>query len=555
MTIKSLYDLLKTKCPQIFRLMPISIFRGKKIAIDSQLFIFSAMSNAHRRAVNETDVAILEPNRGTVLKYWLTGALDFICCLLSYGITPIFVFDGKSLPEKEETRAERRKQREKDYNELNRIKDELEKLDMLARPPTLIIKYRKILSRCFKIAEEDINLFKNIITTVGIPVLHAKHDAEQLCAFMCKEGYVSAVYSSDGDNIAMGCPLLITDFTGKKILNEKQERVHEIKLVVFADILDALKLTDKEFLDLCILLGCDFNSNVPFIGMVSAYQLISSFKSIDKLPRTSFNMDLLQADKCPCKLSKKREYDLRILRHTRCREIFQPGTSYDLCLDQEFVQKLSLRKTLGDEARDMLNSYQLINSLSKLVEFYNIFPDENKTEITLPLLEAPKVDDVPIKCLSDPQTEEIIVKEKPKPKVRANKVTKTVVKVTSHSEPALTKEDQISALLSIPKKTRNFILPALPEKTISLPILSNNETSSTPELLNNDAISVVPETPIVNETSKLVDENLVASALQNMTISEKNTKSVKLQLAEVPQIRKSRLNIIGKVKVDTILSL
>lgn len=540
MTIKGLYELIKTKCPHVFRSLPISIFRGKKIAIDSQLFIFSSMSNAHRRAVNETDVAVLEPDRGIILNYWLSGSLDFICCLLSYGITPIFVFDGSALQEKEETRAERRKAREKDYNEIKRIKEELEKLDMLARPPALITQYRKILSRCFKITEEDINLFKNIISTVGIPILHAKHDAEQLCTLLCKEQHVSAVYSSDGDNIAMGCPLLITDFTGKKILNEQQDRVHEITVVAHKDILENLQLTQDEFLDLCILLGCDFNSNVPFIGSVSAFQLISTFKSIDKLPRTSFNADFLQADKCPCKLSKKRDYDLRILRHGRCRDIFQPGTSSDLCTDDEFLQKMILKRKLGDAARDMLNSYQLINALSKLVQFYNVFPGENNQEIILPNLEITK-SDIDIKPLE--KQEEPVVKKKPATKPKAGKAVKSTVKVTTHIEPAPTKEDKISALLAIPKKNKTFELPALPDK---------NKTIS--EIVNAKEIPSISttETPSASDVKSTSSPELQANSDKDFT--EVKTKKVTLQLAEVPQLRKSRLNILGIAKIETTVS-
>ncbi|GCB81183.1 hypothetical protein scyTo_0022972 [Scyliorhinus torazame] len=65
-------------------------------------------------------------------------------------------------------------------------------------------------------------------------------------------------------------------------------RVEEISL---PEILKSLDLTQEQFVDLCILLGCDYCDKIKGIGLKRALPLIQSHKSIEEIIR---NIDCLK---------------------------------------------------------------------------------------------------------------------------------------------------------------------------------------------------------------------------------------------------------------------
>ncbi len=52
MGIKSLNPFLKEKCPEAFKDLPYSYFRGKRVAVDSDNVLRKLMSRAHKEVVN-----------------------------------------------------------------------------------------------------------------------------------------------------------------------------------------------------------------------------------------------------------------------------------------------------------------------------------------------------------------------------------------------------------------------------------------------------------------------------------------------------------------------
>jgi flap endonuclease-1 len=75
------------------------------------------------------------------------------------------------------------------------------------------------------------------------------------------------------DTLAFGAPVLLQD-----IVNGDQ--VTEINLSM---ALSGLDLSREQFIDLCILLGCDYCPKIKGIGPVKAIKYISSFKTIENI--------------------------------------------------------------------------------------------------------------------------------------------------------------------------------------------------------------------------------------------------------------------------------
>ena len=58
--------------------------------------------------------------------------------------------------------------------------------------------------------------------------------------------------------------------------------------VVFIDqkcVLETLNLTQEEFVDLCILCGCDYTTNIQGMGPMTAYKYLSENKNIEGVIR------------------------------------------------------------------------------------------------------------------------------------------------------------------------------------------------------------------------------------------------------------------------------
>ncbi|GAG53781.1 unnamed protein product, partial [marine sediment metagenome] len=178
--------------------------------------------------------------------------------------------------------------------------------------PQMITELRKKMHHLGGIKTEEKELIFKILSQIGIPVLYATGEGEKLCAMLCIEGKVDGVYSRDLDIVAMGCPMSLGEEAGW-IYNPVAQRTEmALKCTVFKPILRDLKMEYETFLDLCIMSGCDFNSNIDRIGVSKSAKLLSKYKSIDNLPE-----------------SYKDKKD--ILNHVRCREIFKREKTENIC--------------------------------------------------------------------------------------------------------------------------------------------------------------------------------------------------------------------------------
>merc|ERR1712168_78005 len=48
-------------------------------------------------------------------------------------------------------------------------------------------------------------------------------------------------------------------------------------------LLEGLKMTREQFVDMCILLGCDYCDSIKGIGPKKAFEMITEYKSIEKI--------------------------------------------------------------------------------------------------------------------------------------------------------------------------------------------------------------------------------------------------------------------------------
>lgn len=299
MGIKDLNTLLKRHAPSCFVTIPLSKFAGKRIAVDAHYWMYSRMCIARTKVLQKTNIAEGEPNPHEITREWVQAFIEFVLGWMSFGVTPVFVFDGTAIPEKAKTKEKRQSDRIAARAKIDSLYEQL-RTQQLEHPGVIIENLRKELSNYKYISADDFEIFQLVARGIGIPVLKAKADGEHLCASLCADGKVAAVLSKDTDCLVFGCPLLITG-TSKSCSYEKGVRVPHLDCVRLDKVLEGLQLTQNEFVDLCIMCGCDFNTNMSGIAAIKSYGLIKQHRSIDYLPR-DLNKDCLQ--------------------HVRCREIF-----------------------------------------------------------------------------------------------------------------------------------------------------------------------------------------------------------------------------------------
>lgn len=347
MGIKSMLQFLRKKCPEAFKDLPYSFFSGKRVAIDSNNVLIKLMSRAHKEVINQTDVCIHEPDRKLIVERWHEHIKEEIVTFMSFGITPIFVFDGAYIDEKGPTQKKRRDEKAKRVREAEEMKKKVLEMDELERTPQMITDLRKKMHHLGTVSKEEWQNIREILSSLGFPVLQATGEAEKLCAMLCIEGKVSSVLSTDSDLVALGCPLSCSGLAGWIYNPESKKTEMSLKCTFFKPILAALEIEYSTFLDLCIMSGCDFNDNIPRLGVATAYKILKKCESIENLP---------------AKYDDKKE----ILNHVRGREIFKRENSKDICLG-EIV--LNLRGISSNQSTNNLNAW-----IETLAPYYENFP-------------------------------------------------------------------------------------------------------------------------------------------------------------------------------------
>jgi len=189
----------------------------------------------------------------------LHGILYLINRLLSNKITPIFVFDGKPPQFKKDTLQKRK--------ELKKFAEDQLKLD------TLTVEERiTYFMQSTRISPEILKDTKEMLDILGIPYVNAPEEADAQCVSLIQNNLAYAVATEDMDLLTFGAKRLLRNFFSK------EDETIEINL---DDMLKELKIDQKKFIDLSILLGCDYLPTLEGIGYVRSYNYITKYKSLE----------------------------------------------------------------------------------------------------------------------------------------------------------------------------------------------------------------------------------------------------------------------------------
>lgn len=112
---------------------------------------------------------------------------------------------------------------------------------------------------------------------MGIPYVVAPAEAEAQCAELAKSGKVFAAASEDMDTLCYKTPVLLRHLTFSEA---RKLPIQEFEAELIFDTLD---LTQSQFIDLGIILGCDYCEGIKGVGPVNALKLIKEYGSLENI--------------------------------------------------------------------------------------------------------------------------------------------------------------------------------------------------------------------------------------------------------------------------------
>lgn len=310
MGIKGLNQYINDHYPHLVKRVPLSLYRGKIVAFDAMHYMYKFLNVANSRQMRNTNIVIEDVDHSETMKIFYKLCLDNLTTWLNYGITVVFVFDGESPIDKQLTLDKRQDQRDKVNDEIEQLQGKLQHLSFSAEADPDDVKRLKSLKSRIGVSTEDRKSFASFLRSIGIPVINAKHDGEKQCSNLTIDGYCDAVYSSDSDCSVFGAKEIIKDLDKEEPLPDGTFS-HIAIVISLPEILASFEMTYRTYMDLCIMSGCDYNTNIKMIGIGKSYKLLKQCESIDNL----------------------NGYDITCLNHKTCRQIFQPNSSEDECID------------------------------------------------------------------------------------------------------------------------------------------------------------------------------------------------------------------------------
>jgi flap endonuclease-1 len=265
MGIKNLTKLIHQEAPEAIKEEKgPQAYTGTKVAIDASMALYQFMV-AVRSASNNGVQMNLTNEAGEVTSH-IQGFFSRTIRLLEKGIKPVWVFDGKAPDLKGGELQKRKEMKEKAQAELKQaIEDgDVEKQDQMSKRTVRVTKAHN----------EDI---KKLLRFMGCPVVEAPMEAEAQCAELAKQGHVFAAASEDMDTLTFGTTKLLRKFTAPE---SKKIPVMEINL---EKVLAGFKMSMDQFIDLCILCGCDYMDGIRGVGSKTAFKLMKEHGSMEKV--------------------------------------------------------------------------------------------------------------------------------------------------------------------------------------------------------------------------------------------------------------------------------
>ncbi len=266
MGIRNLMAIIKKHCPEatwntILTLTEIPRpGEYSRVAVDTSILLYKYR---HASSKSHNDLHI-------------TGFINRVNFYLQAKTFPLFVFDGKPPEEKADTLAERREAREKAEEAIRVLETQVESQDLTeAGRQEIKDRLDNARTNLVYVKREHFQDVRVILSCLGVPYFDPSEygmggEAEHICSTFQKRGIVDHVVTDDTDTFVFGATSVLRSSAKGKVQH-----------MFLNNILQGLGMTYMEFVDFCIISGCDYCNTIPRVASAGAYAAIKKYKNIE----------------------------------------------------------------------------------------------------------------------------------------------------------------------------------------------------------------------------------------------------------------------------------
>ncbi|KAG3117852.1 hypothetical protein PI124_g4299 [Phytophthora idaei] len=252
MGVTGLLPVLKSVTDQVH----VSKYAGKTVGVDASDWLYKGAYSC------PVDIVLGRPTDA-----YLNYAIQHIKLLQEHDITPIMVFDGAPLPSKAQENAKRgRSRRDWKLKTMKLLQEKQEDQDP-----------RAVFSACTRAVSVTNDMVMRLIAVLrrmDITFYVAPYEADAQLAFLSRQKIVDVVISQDSDCVPYGVKTVLfklgPDGWGSELKRRSLGANEELSFVGW---------TEEMFIQLCVLAGCDYCPSVSGVGIITAYKLVSTYKT------------------------------------------------------------------------------------------------------------------------------------------------------------------------------------------------------------------------------------------------------------------------------------
>jgi len=241
-----------------------SELKDKIVCVDAFNALYQFLSS-----IRQPDGTPLMDSRKRITSH-LSGIFYRNINLMDEGIKLVYVFDGKAPDLKYKTHKERESSRDLAKEKYEVAKDESDVEGM-----------KRYSSQLLRLNSEMIEESKELLESMGIPVIQAPSEGEAQAAYMARTNTkVYASVSQDYDSLLFGVPILIRNLTVSRKRKTYSGYVEIKQEVIELDkVLNVLEINLEQLICLGILVGTDYNpKGIPGIGQKKALDIVRKYK-------------------------------------------------------------------------------------------------------------------------------------------------------------------------------------------------------------------------------------------------------------------------------------
>jgi len=207
----------------------------------------------------------------------LIGFFNQILNFLSNGLIPLYIFDGGTINEKENTNLLRNYRKYISKLKLNLVEDKInDGIDNI----DLFNTKKKLEKNSIKISMIEISLLLELLDMLNIPYIFSHGEGEYLAVLLNKYNIIDILLSDDTDPIPGGI---------NKIIKYYNNNVYYLDTKLIYSEFD---ITYTQFCDFCILLGSDYANFNHGLKYDEVLELIKKHKTIEDIVKSQENINI-----------------------------------------------------------------------------------------------------------------------------------------------------------------------------------------------------------------------------------------------------------------------